>query len=95
MSDIEGHAAFAREQRFLAHRAVAAQERIRKRPVAVREHVAGAQALEHLSAIRRGMIDVRHHGQTELLGDLDGHVERGDAARSPGAAAHAHLDADD
>ena len=41
------------------------------------------------------MVDVRHHRQAELLGDLDRHVERRDAARAAGAAADAHLDAHD
>jgi hypothetical protein len=41
------------------------------------------------------MIDVRHHRQPHLLGDLDRHVQRGDAARPACAAAHAHLDPHD
>jgi hypothetical protein len=41
VTDVERDAAFAREQRFLTHRAIGAKERIRERPVAVRQYVAG------------------------------------------------------
>ena len=95
VADVEGHAAFAGEQRFLAHGAVGAQQRVGKRPVAVRQHVAGAQPFQHFLAAGRRMVDVRHDRQAELLGDLERHVERRDSARAAGAAAHAHLDADD
>ena len=61
----------------------------------MREHVARAQAFQHFPARGRRMIDVRHQRQAQLLGDLQRHVQRRDAGGAAGAAADAHLDADD
>ena len=50
---------------------------------------------KHLEARRRRVIEMRHHRQPDLLGDLDRHVERGDPGIAAGAAPDPHLDPDD
>ena len=69
--------------------------RVRERPVAVGQDVALAQARQHVLARRRREVDVGHHRQVELLGDLDREFEREHAVALAGVAADPDLDADD
>ena len=78
MPDIEHDATFARRGDFLAHRAVRRDRSIGKRPKAMGDDVPAPQPRQHLHPGRRRMVEMRHDRQPDLLGDLDGDVERGD-----------------
>ncbi len=95
VSDIEQDAAVARLAHGLLHGALGGGGRIRERAEGVREHVARAQARDHLLVARRRMIDMRHQRHTEFLGNLERHIERCRAGRAGRMHADAHLDADD
>ena len=95
MADIEDDAAPARLEHLLADPPVGRHRRVGKRPEAMGDDVAPAQPRQHLEPRRRRVVEMRHHRQPDLLGDLERHVERGDPGSAAGAAADPHLDPDD
>ena len=95
MADVEQHAAFARLQHHLLHRALRGGRRVGKRPEGMGQNVARTQACDHLLIARRRMVDMRHQRHADLLGDLKRDVERHDSRGARGVLAYPHLDADD
>ncbi len=95
VADVEQHAAFAGLQHHPFYRALRGDSRIGKGTECVGEHVARAQARNHLLVARRRMIDVRHQRQPDFPGNLERDVERHNPRGARGVTADADLDADD
>ena len=93
MADIEDHTASPRRYDLVAHLAVRLDRRIGEGAEAVGEDVTRAQAAHHLVARGRRRIEMRHHRQAGLLGDVERDVERHDARVAAGRLADANLDA--
>ena len=95
MADIEDDAALARLRDRRMHLSVGCRGRIRKWPEAMGEDVARPHAGEHLRQCRRRHIDMHHHRQADLVGDLAGDVERHEPGIPGRVEADPHLDADE
>ena len=93
VADVEDHATGPRGDDLVAHASVGAHRRVGEGAEAVGEDVARPQAAHHLVARRRRRIEMGHHRQSGLLGDVEGDVERHDARIAASRLADAHLDA--
>ena len=76
VADVEDHAAGAGRQDLLAHLAVGAHRCVGERTEAMGEDVARPEALDDLAPRRRRRVEMGHHRQAGLLGDVEGDVER-------------------
>src|SRR6202453_5233301 len=76
VTDIEGDAALSCGQHRRLDLALAVDRRIWKGAKAVGQHVTGTQPRDDLLVGWRRLVDVHHHRQAGLVGDLFGDVQR-------------------
>ena len=95
VADVKDDTAPMRLQNILADAVAARHRRIRKRAEAMRQHIAGAQRLQHLFAAGRWKVDMRHHRQIEFFCHLDRQQQRRKAGTAARLRPHPRLDADD
>src|SRR5580692_2718777 len=95
MANVENHAALARRGDLLAHAAVGRGRSVGERAKTMGEDVAAPQPRHHFEPRWRWMVEMRHHRQSGLRGDLERHVEWGDAGIAAGGAPDPNLDPDD
>ena len=95
VADVEGDAALSCGQHRRLDLALAIDRRVWKGAKAVGQHVPRTQPRDDLLVGRRRLVDVHHHRQAGLVGDLFGDVQRHDSRRPARRPPNADLDADD
>ena len=95
VADVEDDAALSCGQHRRLDLALAVDRRVWKGAKAVGQHVTGTQPRDDLLVGWRRLVDVHHHRQAGLVGDLFGDVQRHDSRCSARRPPNADLDADD
>ena len=95
MRDVEQHPPLPCGPTRVPNPAIRRDRRVRKRPKAMCQRIAGPQLGHHVGIARRRLIDVTHHRQSGPIRRLDRVIQRHDPVDPAGIRPDPHLDAAD